>query len=350
MKKEINFFIFSFIFMGMLLMVTNSCKKDDNGNPTEQIPVLTTTAVSNITQTAASCGGNITSDGGATITTRGVCWSASQNPTITDSKTSDGTGAGSFTSNITGLIDGTIYYIRAYATNSAGIGYGSAISFTTQGGTGTLTYIDGNVYHTVTIGTQVWMLENLKTTKYRDGTNIPNITDNTAWGYLTTGAYSDSDNTPSNSATYGRLYNWYAVTDAHNICPTGWHIPTDTEWTVLENYLIANDYNYNGTTTGNNYAKSLAATTNWEYSTTIGAVGNTDYPTYRNKTGFTALPGGYRVVDGTFYSIGYSGSWWSSTEHGVIYAWYRYMNHSYACVIRFNFYKSYGLSVRCVRD
>ncbi len=132
MKKKRNIWTTPLLLMGMLLMLTNSCKKDDNNNnPTGQIPVLTTTAVSNITQTTANCGGNITSDGGATVTVRGVCWSTNQNPTIADSKTTDGTGAGSFTSNITGLTGGTIYYVRAYATNSAGTGYGSAMSFTT---------------------------------------------------------------------------------------------------------------------------------------------------------------------------------------------------------------------------
>jgi len=132
MKKKRNILITPLLLMGMLLMLTNSCKKDDNNNnPTGQIPVLTTTAVSNITQTTASCGGNITSDGGATVTVRGVCWSTNQNPSIAGSKTTDGTGAGSFTSNITGLTAGTIYYVRAYATNSAGTGYGSAMSFTT---------------------------------------------------------------------------------------------------------------------------------------------------------------------------------------------------------------------------
>ena len=110
-----------------------------------------------------------------------------------------------------------------------------------------LTDIDGNDYKTVTIGTQVWMVENLKTTKYNDGTAIPNITDNTSWAALTTGAYCDNINTPSISTTYGRLYNWYAVDNnagtkvasngGKNVCPTGWHVPSDAEWTTLTTYL-----------------------------------------------------------------------------------------------------------------
>jgi len=331
MTKKRNIWIFPFILMGMLLMLTNSCKKDDN-DPTGQIPVLTTTAVSNITQTTASCGGNITSDGGATVTVRGVCWSTSQNPTIADNKTTDGTGAGSFTSNITGLTAGTTYYVRAYATNSAGTGYGSAMSFSTQGGTtGTVTDIDGNVYHTVTIGTQVWMVENLKTTKYHDGTSIPNVTDNNAWSNLTTGAYCDYNNTPSNSATYGKLYNWYAV-NTGKLCPTGWHVATDAEWTTLTNSLGG------GSIAGGKLKET--GITHWN-SPNTGAT---------NKTGFTALPGGGRDSDGTFFNVGDGGYWWSATEGDAASAWYRLMTYNGSTVYRGGSHKELGFSVRCVRD
>ena len=332
MKKKRNILITPLLLMGVLLMLTNSCKKDDN-DPTGQIPVLTTTAVSNINPTTASCGGNITSDGGATVTVRGVCWSTNQNPTIADSKTTDGTGAGSFTSNITGLTAGTIYYVRAYATNSAGTGYGSAMSFTTQGGTtGTVTDIDGNVYNTVTIGTQVWMVENLKTTKYRDGTSIPNVTDNISWSNLTTGAYCDYSNTPSNSATYGKLYNWYAATNAHNIAPTGWHVPTDADWTTLTTYL-------GGEGVAGGKLKETG-TTHWQ-SPNIGAT---------NETGFTALPGGIRNYNGSFDYIGSHGYWWSATESGAASAWLRFMGFSYSYVFSYGANKELGFSVRCVRD
>ncbi len=334
MTKKRNIWLYPFILMGILLMLTNSCKKDDNNNnSTGQIPILTTTAVSNIAQTTASSGGNVTSDGGNTVTARGVCWSTSTSPVSTGSHTTDGTGPGSFTSNIAGLTAGTIYYVRAYATNSAGTGYGSAMSFTTQGGTtGTVTDIDGNVYNTVTIGTQVWMAENLKTTKYRDGTNIPNVTDNTAWGNLTTGAYCDYSNTPSNSATYGRLYNWYAATNVHNIAPTGWHVPTDAEWTTLTTFLGG---------------ESVAGGKLKEIGTTYWASPNTGAT---NETGFTALPGGYRDSSGTFYTIGSSGFWWSATESGATFAWYRNMFYNYSDVYRNYIYKELGFSVRCVRD
>ncbi len=304
------------------------------------VPVLTTSDISTITQITATAGGNITDEKGGLVTTRGVCWSISENPTVADNKTSDGSGAGSFTSSITGLSGNTKYYIRAYATNSAGTQYGNQLSFTTNplapfittsaistikttsaksGGSVTnnggaviteyglvwstslnpttadnqdaiggaitgayscnmefltqnttyhvrayatnsvgtsygadvifttaptsLTDVDGNIYNVVVIGDQIWMANNLKTTKYNDATPIPNVSATATWISLTSGAYSDYDNIPSNSDIYGRLYNWYVVDNSastkissnggKNVCPTGWHVPSDAEWTIL---------------------------------------------------------------------------------------------------------------------
>ena len=234
MKTKNRIWICHLIIMGLVLILTNCCKKEtEQGQP----PVLTTGNLYSITPTTAYCGGDITNDGGATVTARGVCWSTTQNPTIADSKTTDGTGTGTFTSAITGLTATTTYYVRAYATNSAGTSYGDELSFKTY--TGTVPDIDGNVYNTVTIGTQVWMAENLKTTKYRNGDLIGTTTPATLdisgesytkyqWAY---------DGNESNVATYGRLYTWYAVTDTRNVCPTGWHVPTDAEWTTLTTFL-----------------------------------------------------------------------------------------------------------------
>jgi len=206
-------------------------------------------------------------------------------------------------------------------------------------------------YPVVVIGTQTWMAENLKTTNYRNGVSIgttspynKDISAETDPKYQW--AYGGNEN---NVAIYGRLYTWYAVTDMRNVCPTGWHVPTDDEWTNMENYLIANGYNWDGTTSGNNIGKSLASTTNWNSSLVAGAVGNTDYPAYRNKTGFTALPGGDRGVNGPFYSIGNVGYWWSSKELEST-AWYHYMNSTTKGVNRNNLSKKYGFSVRCVKD
>ena len=205
-----------------------------------------------------------------------------------------------------------------------------------------MTDIDGNIYNTVTIGTQVWMAENLKTTKYNDGTAIPNITVDATWAAATTGAYCDYSNTPANSTTYGRLYNWYAVDNnaatkvasngGKNVCPTGWHVPTDAEWTTLTTYL-------GGESVAGGKLKETG-TTHWA-SPNTGAT---------NETGFTALPGGNRYYDGTYDDIGNYGYWWSSTEYSTTDAWYRYMYYNNTNVVRNNFDKQNGFSVRCVRD
>ena len=200
--------------------------------------------------------------------------------------------------------------------------------------TNTVTDIDGNVYHTVTIGTQTWMVENLKTTRYRNGDPI---TEHRAY-----------NNDANNAAKYGRLYTWYAATDSRGIAPAGWHVPTDAEWTILENYLIANGYNYDGTTTGSKIAKALAATTDWNTNTGTGTIGND--LTKNNSSGFTALPGGIRHDSGSFYYVGDYGYWWSSTEYDTTYAWYRYPFYDYYSLVRNYHTKSYGFSVRCLRD
>ena len=209
--------------------------------------------------------------------------------------------------------------------------------------------IDGNIYNTVKIGSQVWMAKNLNTTKYNDGTRIPNVTDFRQWSTLTTGAYCNYDNAGIIATEYGhgRLYNFYAV-NTGKLAPTGWHVPTDNDWTILVNYLIANGYNYDGTKDKNKPAKSLASFFNWELSINEGTPGkNTED---NNSTGFSALPSGYRKYGGTFYDLFYYGYWWSSSEEGTSFASYRYMYYNSSSVGSGNNYKTTGFSVRCVRD
>lgn len=213
---------------------------------------------------------------------------------------------------------------------------------------GTMEDADGNKYNTVKIGNQVWMVENLKTTKYNDGTPIPNVTDNEEWLNLTIGAWCNYDNLESKAEIYGRLYNWYAV-NTGKLAPKGWHVPTNDDWTILENYLIANGYNYDGTLVEDKIAKSLCAKTKWVLTRNAGTPGAA--PENNNSTGFTALPGGCRYYsNGWFLDLGEYGIWWSSTENSVDRAWFRRLYFSSRDLDKNYFRKEVGLSVRLVKD
>src|SRR5690554_4692787 len=238
----------------------------------------------------------------------------------------NGTVVGQY--NVNTEVDSVIFYkptLEGNNTNNGDIVFNPNITY------GSITDIDGNTYKTVTIGTQTWMAENLKVTKYNDGIAIPNVTDDTAWEELTTGALCDYDNTPSNSETYGKLYNWHAV-NTGKLCPTGWHVASDAEWTELTDYL-------GGTSVAGGKLKETG-TTHWA-SPNTGAT---------NETGFTALPGGYRCGYGSFNGIGLGGYWWSATEYFATSAWARGLSSDYSGVFRSYDYEEFGFSVRCVRD
>lgn len=194
---------------------------------------------------------------------------------------------------------------------------------------------DANYYATVTIGTQVWMAENLKTTKYRDGSDIPNVTDAGLWASLTTGANCDHSNNPANSLIYGKLYNWFTVSDSRNIAPTGWHVPSDAEWTTLITYL-------GGDNVAGGKLKETGLT-HW-LNVNTGAT---------NETGFTALPAGGRNMDGAFPAddLGLRTQWWSTSEYIIPQpAWYRGIPNNNIMVVHTFFNKVAGFSVRCIKD
>jgi len=327
MKKINKTLFFPFVF-SCILAAFPSCGSKENINIP---PALTTTNVSDITGNSAKSGGIITSDGGSNVTARGVCWSTSANPTTLDNKTMDGIGAGTFTSSVSGLISGTTYNVRAYAVNSTGTGYGNVYQFTT---TGPVTDIDGNTYETVTIGTQTWMVGNLKTTKFRTGESISNVKDSSAWRIATFSAWCDYNNDTANGALYGKLYNWAAINDARNITPVGWHIASHAEWTTLVNFL-------GGESTAGAKLKEVGVV-HWKTPNT-GAT---------NNTGFTALPGGKRDPSGAFGSLGDNGYWWTSTENSTTAAsvWFWYMSFDNTTVHKDYDSKMYGRSVRCVKD
>ncbi len=212
----------------------------------------------------------------------------------------------------------------------------------------TVTDIDGNIYSIVKIGDQIWMAENLKVTKYRNGTLIPHVTDNSEWTGLTTGAYCIYNNDKSNVATYGNLYNWYAINDTRNIAPTGWHISSDDEWKQLEMALGMSESNaydtfWRGTSEGSKLAGKADLWSNGELENNAGF----------GKSGFFALPGGFRSYsNGTFNYIRTRAYFWSSTVYNenVIAAWIRGLRYDHSDETRDYGHKRNGFSVRCLQD
>lgn len=199
-----------------------------------------------------------------------------------------------------------------------------------QNSQATITDIDGNVYKIVEIGKQQWMAENLKTTKFRNGKKIANVKDSTRWAVFNSAAYCAYSNDSLKTKEHGLLYNWFTVVDSQNVCPTGWHVPTDKDWNILVEYVGGSDV----------AGGKLKDTTNI-WPTSFGA---------SNESGFNGLPSGCRTDKGTFNSLGYYGLWWSSTENYTTYAWYRCLNYNSINLFRHYYYKRYGFSIRCLKD
>jgi uncharacterized protein (TIGR02145 family) len=321
--------------------------------PEPEFAAISTISASYITESTAQSGGNITSDGGSSVTARGICWSTSHNPTINGNHTYDGSGKGSYVSILSELASGTTYYVRAYATNGEGTFYGNEVSFTTPTpfscGTSTVTDFDGNIYHTVQIGGQCWMKENMRTTHYATGTTITQA-DVSQFSATIRYYYTGS------GQTYGFLYNWPAIIGPDNVrannqgvCPAGWHVPGDGEWGQLTTY-VGSQSNYQCSNNPNNYAKALASNTGWNISTTACTPGNNQ--SSNNATGFSALPAGY-IYNNFFRGSGYEAYFWSVSEYSDNGAsgWMMgnastYMNTGVYGYVN----KSYGCSVRCLRD
>jgi uncharacterized protein (TIGR02145 family) len=393
-------------------------------------PTVTTAEVTSVTSNSAVCGGNVTSEGSSSVTDKGICWNTLDHPTTLDYHTSNGTGPGIFVSDIPegnpALLTGTLYHVRTYAINGAGTSYGTPertfitcraplattdtainvgsskvtlkgvvnanslndsitkvffeygitssygntiaaipgsltgsidntvsvkltgltpdtkyyfrIKAINCGGTSygnqlcfqtdpeTATDVDGNVYNVVRIGSQLWIKENLKTTKFNDGSAIPLVIDNTAWAGLTTPGYCwYNNNETTYKNTYGALYNWYTV-NTGKLCPIGWYVSTDAEWTILTTFL-------GGYQVAGGKLKETD-TTHWN-SPNTGAT---------NETDFTALPGGYRYdFDGSFLVLGIYGIWWTQTN-------VREMNNRSSAIITSGYSYKCGFSVRCLKN
>ena len=316
----------------LFIAIGISCKENK-----PVLPEVDTTEVTVVTPTSASCSGRVISAGSTNLIEKGLCWSDSSSPTIKDSTVSANLYPYlvAFELRIVGLNPETTYYVRAYATSEAGTSYGEELSFTTPvdltGETGTIADIDGNIYPTIGIGAQIWMSENLKTTRYNDGSSIPLVTDNSKWSQLFTPAYCWYNNDMNNKNIYGALYNWYTV-QTGKLCPSGWHVPSDTEWKVIEIFLGG------GGVAGGKM--KLPGTDYWK-SPNVGAT---------NSSGFAGLPGGVRAEDGSFQNISESNLFWTSTGKKDFSIWYRAQDylaielgrgiHSILC----------GGSIRCIKD
>jgi len=335
MRNIVRYGFFGFL---ILLAGLSSCRKNE-------LPVLSTDPVTNITGNSAKCGGNVTYEGSGPVIDRGVCWNDSVNPVIDDDKRLADGGTGPFVCNLSNLNGSTKYYVRAYATNEAGTGYGNEVSFTTAPADinfsewityGSLTDQDGNVYKTVNIGNQTWMAENLRSTHYQDGSTIPEVTDLNEWMFLSTGAYCFYDNDTINKNIYGAIYNWYTIADHRKICPAGWHVPSDSEWTILEDFLGGSSI------AGMDLKESGSG--HW-MSPNAGAT---------NLSGFSALPSGsrYLSVNQDYLGMRFYCLWWTSTEYilDTQSAWFRALHLFNSGIERNTYWKIAGFSLRCVKD
>jgi uncharacterized protein (TIGR02145 family) len=304
------------------------------------LATISTTTVTSITGSTAFSGGNVSNDGGTLVTQRGICYSTSPSPTTANTTIISGSGIGSFTCNLNGLSSSTTYYVRAYAVNSAGTAYGNEVSFTTAyqivSNPGAGVTFDGYTYGSIVLGNgQEWMAENLRTSVYANGDPIPNETDPTQWINLTTGGWAHYQNNNLYENPYGKLYNWYTINDSRNVCPTGWHVPTDADWTILTDYL---DLGLGG-----------SMYTGYRMKSTSGWISlNGD-----NESGFSGLPAGQRNSNGSFGGNGTSTRWWSATEYlaNPGNAWMRGLQNQND-VVEINIIGLYGwgLSVRCLKD
>ena len=320
---------------GILMSIITGCtKKNDPGS----IPTVTTSDVKITSDSTATCGGTVTYDGGSPVTARGICLDTITLPALAGPHTINGTGTGTFTSNLNGLRTDIKYYARAYATNGNGTAYGQSTWFRIlRRVPDSVADADGNIYHIAWIARKFWTMENLRVTHYRNGDAIAKVTVDNSWKVLTTGACCLYEDNASNITNYGYLYNWYALADNRGICPTGWHVPSVQEWNNLADSL-------GGANVAGGKMKStgtIEGSTGLWYSPNTGGT---------NSSGFSGVPGGYRINYGTYYSMGNVGYYWSSSDTASLNAWNFILDANNGELNRnFNF-KTNGFSVRCCKD
>jgi len=344
MKKISKRIFYSSLFtlIGFVCMFLSSCKKED---VVAQLPVIKSLEVTFITSTTSVCGGQIISDGGASIVQRGMNWSDNIDSLKRGKSLGDYENyfdsKDTFIFSMAGLIPGKTYYVRSYVKNSIGVAYSNINTFTTQSNInenmifnpnltyGSVSDIDGNIYKTITIGTQTWMAENLRTKHYRNGIEISR--------------YRINKYDSIYSKSYGLFYN-SQTKGSIDFAPKGWHVPSTDDWNILIKYLIENSYNYDLTLSGNKVAKSLAARTEWAYDQAIGNVGNNILA--NNKSGFSALPCGSNYENWGLTSFGYNALWWTNDSRFCFIMAYNVGSISQIV----DGSDKYFYNVRCIKD
>ena len=322
MKKISNCWRSSFLILLVLLI---GCNNEDIPEPLPKPPTNLMATVRSTRQIDLTWEDNSNNETGFKIERK----SGSESYTLV---TTLGANHTSYINNT--LEEDTEYYYRICAFNSThDVGDYSNEAGATTFKSLTVSDFDGNVYLAVSIGTQIWMAENLKTTRFNDGTELQLVTDDSEWNRLLTPGFSWYDNQPGNGDTYGALYNWYSV-ETDNLCPTGWHVPSDEEWTTLSDYL-------GGESVAGGKLKEVG-NQHWISPNTHAT----------NEFDFTALPGGYHNSNGSYNLIGEFGRWWTSSKSGTtdVVSWYMFIGHNSSAITpRINSRNS-GFSIRCVKD
>lgn len=305
-----------------------------NGNPgwlsslNTVLPTVSMTGLSEIFPNSVRFNAQVLSDGGGHIISKGIVYGTQMLPTLLNQSIINGTATGAFEGTITELLPNTTYYFRAFATNEQGTRYSNQLLENT---TSLVTDVDGNIYQGVKIGTQIWLNKNLMVTKYQNRDTIYEVVPDGLWQNLLSGGWSNIDNIADNNETYGKLYNWFAVSDERKLCPQGWKIPSDDDWTVLTSYL-------GGLDVAGGKLKSTGITF-WGIPNAWA----------NNLSFFTGLPGGFRDQLGLFFGVGYYAVWWTSTSNGAE-AWSRYVYNEFNYASKETLSKNQGLSIRCLSE
>ncbi len=324
-----------FIFCQVVLLLILSCKKEGGITGLPQLSTLTITDITAITGNTATVSGSVVDEGDSAVTVYGACWSTSASPTITSDTTAQTPVGLAFTALLHDLDPGTVYHVRLYAINDLGTAYSNEVTFTTST-FGSVTDIDGNVYRTVRIGTQIWMADNLKTSRLNNAGFMPNKTDNSQWANMTTAAYCYHNNDAANNTIYGKLYNWYAVATG-KLAPQGWHVPDSTELRTLIDFVG-----------GESVAGGALKTTDLWNSPNTGATNSSNFNWYPAGSRYGLLGS---ALDGNFINFGANAFAWSSTSVSSTSATsYNLGSYNKTMILKLSSIKSSGQSVRCIKD